>query len=149
MNRRYTIACFFSLAALFAFAQSAWLITVPNPAPEISDWLVGYRWSSSIQSFGIAFMLICAAFGLWHFPHRVTYWLSFLLILFVAWLYLGRELLAHFVTIPKRFEGTNVSLPPYLSFKQPLAAIPRLIWHIIIPVSVILTLRLLLKKRDA
>ena len=148
MSRRYTIACFLSLAALFAFAQSAWLITVPAPAPEISGWFAEYRITSSIESFGVASSLIVLALGLWRFPHKAIYGLTLLLILSVAWLYLGRELFAHFVEIPKRFEGLDVSLPPYFSFKQPLVAIPRVMWHLLIPISVALTLGLLLKKRD-
>lgn len=147
VNRKCTIACYLTLAALFTFSQSVWLITVPEPAPEISGWFVGYRWTSSIESFGIAFLLICLTLLLWRFPHRVIYWLSFLLIAFVAWLYIGRELWAHFVELPKRFEGVDVSLPPYFSFRQPILAIPRVIWHILIPVSVLLAISLIIKKR--
>lgn len=148
MIRRYTIACFLSIAALFAFAQSVWLITVPEPAPELSGWLAEYRITSSIESFGVASLLIVLALGLWRFPHKAIYGLSLLLTLLVAWLYLGREIYAHFFEIPKKFEGSDVSLPPYFSFKQPLVAIPRVMWHLLIPISVALTLGLLLKKRD-
>ena len=148
MIRRYTIASFLTLAALFAFTQSVWLITVPEPAPELSGWLAEYRITSSIESFGVASLLIVVALGLWRFPHKAIYGLSLLLTLLVAWLYLGREIYAHFVEMPKRFEGLDISLPPYFSFKQPLVAIPRVMWHLLIPVFVALALGLLLKKRD-
>jgi uncharacterized membrane protein YbaN (DUF454 family) len=148
MNRRYTIACFLSIAALFVFTQSAWLMTASEPAPELSDWLADYRFTSSVESFGIASLLIGLALGLWRFPHKVIYWLSVLLILFVTWFYLGLGLWAHFVELPKRFAGADVSLPPYFSFKQPLVAIPRVMLHILIPVSVALAFSLLLKNRS-
>jgi hypothetical protein len=148
MDRRYTIACFLSLSALFIFAQSVWLITVPAPDPEISDWLAGYRWKSSIESFGMASILTCCALALWRSSHRAVSWISLLVLIFVAWSYLGQELLAHFGELPKIYKNANRPMRPYFNYSEPLSAIPRLLWHIIIPVSVVFLIRLILRKRS-
>ena len=147
MNRTYTIVSFLLLAVLFIFAQAAFLITAPEPHPRIAGWADTYVWTSSFEVLGIAFLLILAAFALRQFRHQATYWSSFLLILFVAWYYLGRELWAHFIEIPKLLKGVDFARPPYFSFAQPWVAVPRLIWHILIPVSVALTFSLLTRNR--
>lgn len=148
MDRRYTIACLLSLSALFTFAQSVWLITVPAPDPEIANWLAGYRWRSSIESFGMASMLTCCALALWRSSHRAVSWISLVVLISVAWIYLGREVVAHFVELPKIYKNANRPMLPYFNYSEPLSAVPRLLWHIIIPLSVVFVIRLILRKRS-
>jgi hypothetical protein len=147
MNRKYTIISFLLLAALFIFAQAAFLITAPEPAPLIADWAHKYRWTSSLEVLGVVALLILAALVLQRYQSQYIYWVSFLLILFVAWFYLGRELWAHFVEIPKMLKGVDFPRPPYFSFAQPWVAVPRLMWHILIPISIAFSFSLLVKNR--
>ena len=147
MNRRYTIGCFLALAGLFIFAQIAFLITAPEPAPLISEWANKYRWTSSFESFGIAALLIVCALALSRHQSQKVYWASFILIASVAWVYLGRELWAHFIEIPRLLKGVDFARPPYFSFAEPWVAVPRLIWHMLIPISVAFTFSLLVRTK--
>ena len=147
MKNRYTLTCFLVIAALIVFAQSNWLITVRDSPPEMAEWLAEYRLKSSIEAYGISILLLFCSFGMWRSSRKAIYWMSFVVILLTAWMYLGRELLTHFVELPKRLEGANLSTPPYFTFEQPLAYIPRVAWHILIPISIILTFHLLIKPK--
>lgn len=148
MIRRLTITLLLLLAILFVFAQSAWLIAVPEPIPQLSEWLVRYKWTSSIKTFGIALLMICAAVWIWRFSSRMSYYFSFLVILLATWLYMGHELWSYYVEMPKRFAGLDRPFPSYFSFRQPLFAIPRMLWHICIPIVLVLTL-ILIRQKEA
>ena len=149
MNRKYTILSFLLLAGLLIVSQTTFLITVPEPSPQFSDWAYTYLWTSSIEVLITVVLLVLSAFALNKNQSQVTSWASLVLILFISWFYIGRELWSHFVVIPKIYYVTDLSIPPYFSFDRPWVAIPRLIWHLLIPIAVYLTFSLIVKREKS
>jgi hypothetical protein len=147
MIRKITISLFLVIAGLFIFAQSAWLLTVPEPMPEISEWLAQYKITSSIKSYGMAILLIFSSISIWRFPSKTSYAVGFALSIIASWYYIGNDLWIHYVEMPKRFVGLDRPMPPYFQFERLLHAMPRFLWHILIPISVTLSFLLLINKK--
>ena len=147
--RFYTATVFLLLAGLFTISQTIFLLYSPAPDPMISSWAHDYRWSSSIKGYGFsASLVVCAAILLLR-PSRTIYLISLLLMCLVAWHYMVSELWRYFVTFPKLFSTAGVSIPLYFSFTQPVATTLRLVWHILIPIGLFVSLVLFFKKKDS
>ena len=137
---------FLLIAGLLIVSQTVFLITVPEPSPQLSDWAQTYIWTSSIEVLITVVLLILSAFALNKNQSLVITLASFVLILLIFWFYIGRELWGHFVVSPKIYHAANHLIPPYFSFDQPWVTIPRLFLHFLIPIAVFLTFSLIVKN---
>jgi hypothetical protein len=133
------------VAVLVGFAQTYHLLSI-DPPPSLQDFARHFAMRSSIECYGFA--VVAAVVGFFVLRGRSRFWLWAALAVTITglWLFIGREVWAHYVELP-RLRRDFLATHPYFASAPVWAFVPRLAWHILLPVAVVVAGMLCLSTR--
>ena len=136
-----------TLAALVGFAQTYGLLSL-DPPPTLREFAHSYAITSSIESYGFALPAAIVGFFLLRGHGRFSLWAALVVAVVGLWLFVGREVWVHYVELP-RLRRDFIATHPYFAPAPIWAFLPRLAWHILLPVVVIVAGILCLSMRSS
>jgi hypothetical protein len=128
---------FLALAALAGFAQTHFLLTLDAPE-SLRDFAHSYAIRSSIECYGFAISSALVGASLLRRRERFWPWVALAVATVGFWLFVARELWDHFVVLP-RMRHDFLATYPYVRAAPLSSLLPKLAWHILLPVAVVLS----------
>jgi hypothetical protein len=134
---------FLVVVVLVCFVQTYGLLTV-DPPPALRSFAHKWAIRSSIECYGFA--VAAAIVGFFVLRSRVGFslWAALAVAIVGFWLFVGREVWDHFVVLPHMRRDF---LATHSYFDKPLwSLLPILAWHILLPVAVVLSALLVVRR---
>jgi hypothetical protein len=123
------------VAVLVGFAQTYSLLST-DPSPSLQGFARSFAIRSSIECYGFAVVAAVVGFLVLRGRSRFWLWAAFAVAITGLWLFIGREVWVHYIELP-RLRRDFLATHPYFASAPVWAFVPRLAWHILLPVAVV------------
>jgi hypothetical protein len=97
-----------------------------------------YAIESSIQNYGLALVVLVVGIVLLRSSAHAVAWAAFAVVLVALWLMVGQDLWLHYYELPRKYPHFANADPPYFTGTL-WTATPRFLWHLILPVTAVLS----------
>jgi len=127
-----------AFAALLAYSQTVALPHLLGVEVEGFDFPQRYAVESSIESYGLALVALSVGILILRSRASAVAWAALVFVLLALWLMVGRELWLHYYELPHKYSHYRDVHPPYFTGTFWMFT-PRFLWHLILPVSAVLS----------
>lgn len=136
--RRILGGLLIAFSALLVWSQTVAVFHFMDHQIEGFDFPRRYAIESSIQNYGLALVVLVVGIFALRSAARAAAWAALVVALVALWLMVGRELWLHYYELPHSYAHFREIHPPYFTGTFWMFT-PRFLWHLILPVTVVLS----------